>query len=123
MESGRAPLQLRRCSLHELALSAVDTMTTMADTASVHIDLTTAGAADGLFFDGDADRILQVLTNLLSNAIKFSPSASTIRVHAEATADSILLKVSDEGRGIPADKLDAIFDRFQQVEPSDERQK
>ena len=123
MESGRAPLQLRRCSLHELALSAVDTMTPMADAASVHIDLTTAGAADGLFFDADSDRILQVLTNLLSNAIKFSPVASTIRLQAESTSDSILLRVSDEGRGIPAEKLDNIFDRFQQVEPADARQK
>ena len=123
MESGRAPLQLRRCSLHELAISAVDTMTPMAEAASVHIDLTTSGAADGLFFDADSDRILQVLTNLLSNAVKFSPAASTIRVQAESTSDSILLRVSDEGRGIPADKLDNIFDRFQQVEPSDARQK
>ena len=64
-----------------------------------------------------------MLTNLLSNAVKFSPSASTIRVQAESTSDSILLRVSDEGRGIPADKLDNIFDRFQQVEPSDARQK
>ena len=123
MESGRAPLQLRRCSLHELAISAVDTMTPMADAAAVHIDLTTAGAADGLFFDADSDRILQVLTNLLSNAIKFSPGASTVRIQAESTSDSILLRVSDEGRGIPTDKLDNIFDRFQQVEPSDARQK
>src|SRR6202041_633556 len=65
----------------------------------------------------------QVLTNLLSNAIKFSPVASTVRIHTEATSDSILLKVVDEGRGIPSDKLDSIFDRFQQVEPSDARQK
>ena len=70
-----------------------------------------------------ADRILQVLTNLLSNAIKFSPPASTVRVHTDATSDSILLKVVDEGRGIPSEKLDSIFDRFQQVEPSDARQK
>ena len=123
MESGRAPLQLRRCSLHELAISAVDTMTSMADAAAVHIELTTAGAADGLFFDADSDRILQVLTNLLSNAVKFSPAASTIRIQAESTSDSILLRVSDEGRGIPTEKLDNIFDRFQQVEPSDARQK
>ena len=82
-----------------------------------------AAAPEALFFDGDADRILQVLTNLLSNAIKFSPTASTVRVHTDATAESILLKVVDEGRGIPTEKLDSIFDRFQQVEPSDARQK
>jgi signal transduction histidine kinase/CheY-like chemotaxis protein len=128
MESGRAPLQIRRCSLRDLSQQAIETMTPMADANTVHLALepfTVAQAAspEALFFDGDADRILQVLTNLLSNAIKFSPSASTIRVHTEATSDSILLKVVDEGRGIPADKLDSIFDRFQQVEPSDARQK
>ena len=128
MESGRAPLQIRRCSLRDLSQQAIETMTAMADANTVHLALepfTVAQAAspEALFFDGDADRILQVLTNLLSNAIKFSPSASTIRIHTEATSDSILLKIVDEGRGIPADKLDSIFDRFQQVEPSDARQK
>jgi signal transduction histidine kinase/CheY-like chemotaxis protein len=128
MESGRAPLQIRRCSMRDLAQQAIETMTAMADANTVHLALepfTVAQAAspEALFFDGDADRILQVLTNLLSNAIKFSPAASTIRVHTEATSDSILLKIVDEGRGIPPDKLDSIFDRFQQVEPSDARQK
>jgi signal transduction histidine kinase/CheY-like chemotaxis protein len=128
MESGRAPLQIRRCSLRDLAQQAIETMTPMADANTVHLDLepsTVAQAAspEALFFDGDSDRILQVLTNLLSNAIKFSPPECTVRIHTEATADSILLKVVDEGRGIPSDKLDSIFDRFQQVEPSDARQK
>jgi signal transduction histidine kinase/CheY-like chemotaxis protein len=128
MESGRAPLQIRRCSLRDLAQQAIETMTAMADANTVHLALepsTVAQAAspEALFFDGDADRILQVLTNLLSNAIKFSPPASTVRIHTEATSDSILLKIVDEGRGIPSDKLDSIFDRFQQVEPSDARQK
>jgi signal transduction histidine kinase/CheY-like chemotaxis protein len=128
MESGRAPLQIRRCSLRELSQQAIETMTAMADANTVHLELAPSSAAmiaspEALFFDGDADRILQVLTNLLSNAIKFSPPASTVRVHTDATTESILLKVVDEGRGIPADKLDSIFDRFQQVEPSDARQK
>jgi signal transduction histidine kinase/CheY-like chemotaxis protein len=128
MESGRAPLQIRRCSLRDLSQQAIETMTAMADANTVHLTLepfTVAQAAspEALFFDGDADRILQVVTNLLSNAIKFSPPASTIRIHTEATSDSILLKIVDEGRGIPPDKLDSIFDRFQQVEPSDARQK
>lgn len=128
MESGRAPLQIRRCSLRDLCQQAIETMTPMADSHTVHLELvpfTVAQAAspEALFFDGDADRILQVLTNLLSNAIKFSPAASTVRIHTDATADSILLKVVDEGRGIPSDKLDSIFDRFQQVEPSDARQR
>jgi signal transduction histidine kinase/CheY-like chemotaxis protein len=127
MESGRAPLQVRRCSLHDLCQQAIETMTPMAEDHTVHLELLPftagGGSADSLFFDGDSDRILQVLTNLLSNAIKFSPPASTVRVHTDATSDSILVKVIDEGRGIPADKLDSIFDRFQQVEHADARQR
>jgi signal transduction histidine kinase len=134
MESGRAPLQIRRCSLLDLTHQAIESMTGMAESNNVSLELAPlsaaeslspaqAAAAEALYFDGDSDRILQVLTNLLSNAIKFSPPASIIRIHTEATVNSILLKVADEGRGVPADQLDSIFDRFQQVEPSDARQK
>jgi signal transduction histidine kinase/CheY-like chemotaxis protein len=128
MESGRAPLQIRRCALRDLAHQAIESMTGMADSSSVHLELAPltpaqSATADSLFFDGDSDRILQVLTNLISNAVKFSPANSTVRIFTEATADSILFKIVDEGRGIPADQLDSIFDRFRQVEPSDARQK
>lgn len=123
MQSGRSPLQVRRCSLRELVQQAVETMTTMADAAQVHLQPTLDAPAEAVFFDGDPDRILQVLTNLLSNAIKFSPVLSAVQIRIEANADSVLLRVSDCGRGIPPDKLDSIFDRFQQVEVSDSRQK
>jgi anti-sigma regulatory factor (Ser/Thr protein kinase) len=91
----------------------------MADAAEVRLDLTSHASRDAIYFDADSDRILQVLTNLLSNAIKFSPADSAVSVEIDAHADSLLLKVMDHGRGIPADKLESIFDRFQQVEASD----
>jgi len=119
MESGRAPLSLRRCSIVDLAREAVDSMTGMADTAAVRLELTSKAGRDAIYFDADSDRILQVLTNLLSNAIKFSPEGSAVLVEIDAHADSLLVKVVDHGRGIPADKLEKIFDRFQQVESSD----
>src|SRR5215471_16332613 len=71
----------------------------------------------------DADRLLQVLTNLLSNAVKFSPQNSAISVILRSGASGVTLSVIDQGRGIPADKLEAIFGRFQQVDASDSRQK
>jgi signal transduction histidine kinase/DNA-binding response OmpR family regulator len=123
MESGRAPLQVRRCSLRDIAQQAIETMTPMADSAQVALALVLNTKPEAVYFDGDPDRIMQVLTNLLSNAIKFSPTHSTVRVGIDSDDESILLRVSDEGRGIPEDKLDTIFDRFQQVEASDSRQK
>ena len=72
---------------------------------------------------GDPDRLLQVLTNLLSNAIKFSPPNSAVSVMMRPGPSGVTLSVIDQGRGIPADKLEAIFGRFQQVDASDSRQK
>ncbi|HEY4379562.1 MAG TPA: ATP-binding protein [Acidobacteriaceae bacterium] len=123
MESGRAPLKLRRCSMYDLAHEAVDTMTAMADGAGIRLELTSFAPRDSIYFDADSDRILQVLTNLLSNAIKFSPTGSAVAVQIDSNPNSLLVKVVDQGRGIPADKLEAVFDRFQQVESSDSSKK
>jgi signal transduction histidine kinase/DNA-binding response OmpR family regulator len=123
MESGRAPLQVRRCSLRDLALQAIETMNPMAEAAGVTLQLVLLAPVGAVYFDGDPDRILQVLTNLLSNAIKFSPRESRVEIRIEASVDAILLRVADQGRGIPPEKLDSIFDRFGQVEASDARQK
>ena len=123
MESGRAPMHVRRCSLRDLAQQSIETMTAMADASFVALELVPIAPPEAVFFDGDSDRILQVLTNLLSNAVKFSPPNSIVEIRIEANADAVLLRVCDQGRGIPVDKLDSIFDRFQQVEASDARQK
>lgn len=123
MESGRAPLQIRRCSLRELVQQAMETMTPLADSAEVRLEMILMALPEAMFFDGDPDRMVQVLTNLLSNAIKFSPPETRIEVRVEADPTSIVLRVSDEGRGIPVDHLDQVFDRFQQVEAADSRQK
>jgi len=123
MESGRATLHVRRVSLRDLVSQAIETMTAMADAAGVALVPVVTAPNDAVLLDGDADRILQVVTNLLSNAIKFSPPKTTVHVHIDADHDWLTLRVSDEGRGIPTDKLESIFDRFQQVEASDARQK
>jgi PAS domain S-box-containing protein len=119
MESGRAPLSFRTCSLSELAQQAIEAVTPVADSASVKLVL----RASAVEFVADPDRLQQVMTNLLSNAIKFSPPDSTVTVSIERSEEGASLSVADEGRGIPADKLETIFDRFQQVDASDSRQK
>ncbi|MCY7382064.1 MAG: PAS domain S-box protein [Microcoleus sp. CAN_BIN18] len=71
----------------------------------------------------ESDRIVQLLVNLLSNAIKFSAPGSTVTVRVDDLGGQVLFEVKDRGRGIPADKLETIFGRFQQVDASDSRQK
>jgi signal transduction histidine kinase len=70
-----------------------------------------------------SDRIIQTITNLLSNAIKFSPRGATVWVTTETQDAQVLVQVKDEGRGIPDDMLESIFERFQQVDASDSREK
>jgi PAS domain S-box-containing protein len=76
----------------------------------------------------DQDRILQVLAELVSNAIKFSPPQTIIKLaaqalgpNAESGQDEVCIIVADQGRGIPQEKLDMIFERFQQGDASDSR--
>jgi len=123
MDSGRAPLHLRRCYLNEIVQQATDTMRSMAEGSEIKFDLVQDPNAEAISFDGDPDRMQQVLVNLLSNAIKFSPRGSTIRAVGGYDGDNLILRIEDAGRGVPADKLETIFDRFQQVEASDARQK
>jgi len=71
----------------------------------------------------DGDRILQVLGNLIRNAIKFSEKGGEIRLAARASSETeVTFEVQDQGPGIPEDKLDLIFERFQQADASDTRE-
>ena len=68
---------------------------------------------------GDSHRLMQLVTNLLRNSIKFTPEGGRIDLCLREQGDErIELKVSDTGVGIPASKLDKIFDRFYQVDGS-----
>ena len=118
-QSGREPLAFRQIQLGEIVRQAIDGVQPMADEAGVLLihDKTQVEVT------ADADRLLQVITNLLSNAIKFSPANSAISVMLRSGASGVTLSVIDQGRGIPADKLEVIFGRFQQVDASDSRQK
>jgi len=76
---------------------------------------------------GDEERILQVLNELVANAIKFSPRDTSIRLSAQPQPGSgneleeVCFTVEDQGRGIAPEKLERIFERFQQGDASDSR--
>jgi two-component system sensor histidine kinase VicK len=76
----------------------------------------------------DQERVLQVLKELVSNAIKFSPPQTIIKLaahpergHSTGGEAQVCVMVEDQGRGIPQEKLDIIFERFQQGDASDSR--
>lgn len=72
----------------------------------------------------DTDKVFKIVSNLLSNAFKFTPEGGTITVTLSLRTEDdgrnqLLIEVSDSGIGIPADKQEAIFDRFYQVSSAD----
>lgn len=71
--------------------------------------------------DGDENRLQQILHNLIGNAIKFTGEGSVL-IKARREADFVRLSITDSGIGIPADKLDAIFKSFEQVDASTTRE-
>jgi signal transduction histidine kinase len=119
MRAGRTLLDLRSCDVAELVEQAAAEMRGLADRAGVR--LVVRPSRGGV--RADPDRIVQVLGNLLSNAIKFSPPEAEVELSAVERGASVLFSVHDQGRGIPADKLERIFQPFLQVDASDARAK
>jgi signal transduction histidine kinase len=126
LESGKVQLEKEHCQVATLLYQAIDAVQPLADQSGITLALTPLTATLWAAPDG----IVQVLTNLLSNAVKFSSqggticmNASTERSNAESSNLSVLFTVQDHGRGIPADKLETIFEQFQQVDASDSRRR
>jgi PAS domain S-box-containing protein len=118
INSGKVTMHFQICNAADLMTQAVDEMRAMAEKAEITLCVAPLDAQ----LWADPDRIVQTLTNLVSNAIKFSPSGSTVWLSAELKmTPHILFQVKDEGWGIPSDKLETIFDRFQQVDASNSR--
>jgi signal transduction histidine kinase/CheY-like chemotaxis protein len=96
--------------------SAVESIRPAAATKGVSIDDSTAGLP--VFVLGDGDRLQQVLSNLLSNSLKFSQSRGRIEVRLSAAGAQCTIEVCDSGKGISADFLPFVFDRFRQADNS-----
>jgi PAS domain S-box-containing protein len=119
IESGKVIMDRQAHNAADFMIQAAEAMQAMAQQHEVIL----IAQPQDLMIWADADYILQALTNLLSNAIKFSSPGDTVWLTAEAGQDEAIFRVRDEGQGIPADHLERIFERFQQVDSSDSRKK
>jgi PAS domain S-box-containing protein len=70
----------------------------------------------------DADRILQVMANLISNAAKFSPADSDVLIHSQLKPHVIRIAVTDQGRGLTAEQISKLFERFSQLDNSSNKE-
>lgn len=74
--------------------------------------------APDLTFNGDRDRLEQVLNNLLANAIKYSPDGDRVLVNSYIEGGNVIVTVQDFGIGIAAEDIDKLFDRYYRVDNS-----
>jgi PAS domain S-box-containing protein len=118
IHSGVMKMDIEPHVARQLVEAAVAQVDLLAKDAHVTFDL---GPLEGEVA-ADGDRTQQTLINLLDNAVKFAPPGSVIHVYTESVGLFIQFVIADAGRGIPSDKLDAVFQRFIQVDSSDSRE-
>ena len=68
-----------------------------------------------LYAEADATKVQQIMLNLVSNAIKFTVRGGSVSVECDSDPDGVVIRVTDDGVGIPADKLEVIFQPFIQI--------
>lgn len=142
LDSGKVQLVKEPCQVAELMQQTVEGVLAIAEQAGIILSYTPLVCQ----LSADASAMIQALSNLLSNAIKFSSAGSTVWLMAEYYSNHsseqqypesvlsspsghplpfpyLLFTVKDQGRGIPEEKLETIFEPFQQVDASDSRQK
>lgn len=114
-------LELRRARLELRAVvnQAVETVTPLAK--SRQHELVVDLPAEPIAIEADAARLAQVFSNLLINACKFTPAGGRLAIRARGDAGTVVVTVRDSGVGIPADKLESIFEMFVQANPEVQR--
>jgi PAS domain S-box-containing protein len=117
--SGRVRLERAPINLVSIIKRAVDDITPTA----VENGLTLEAFYDQpvICIDGDPLRIQQIVWNLISNAIKFTDAGGAVKVEVGVESENVTIRIVDNGRGIPADFLPNVFDRFSQVKSGDKK--
>jgi len=118
IEAGEMMVAQKRTPLRPILDDSIRSVEGFARNAGVTI----AGPAGDLAeVMADPDRSVQVLVNLLSNAVKHAPAGSQVEVSAEREGTMMAVGIHDHGPGIPAHKVDFIFEPFTQLDGSDTR--
>lgn len=116
LESNKLDLVMVETGAAEVLLDAIETITPAAEKAGISI----TAAENPVSIKCDPDRLGQVFINLLSNALKYSPAGSEIVTSIDSSGDGVKISIRDHGKGVPDEFKLRIFDRFQQVQKSDE---
>ncbi len=124
LESGNLELQLEQADVIPFVKYLGESFQSLAE--QKEINLTVYAETDQLEMDFDGEKLSVIISNLLSNAVKFTPQGGKIVVHLNTSANNdseyFLVKIKDNGVGIPEEEIANIFNRFYQVDGSSSRQ-
>jgi signal transduction histidine kinase len=109
LESGNVTLRLEVVDLKNVISQSLDVLNPLAKEKGIQIEFE---SDDIPSMRADPGKIEQIFTNLVSNALKFSHSETTVRVNLENQDDGVLLKVADQGQGIPSGEQLKLFRPF-----------
>jgi len=114
-EEGQVELRPEEIDLAEVATEVAGRLRPQFDDQEVELVVVSAPALPVL---ADRDRIAQVFTNLIGNALSYTPSGGRVLVRSEKKASQAQVSVSDTGRGLTADQLEVVFERFYRADRS-----
>lgn len=119
LQSGKFSLDCREIDVASPISRSIDALRFFAEKENVGLEV---GEAN-LKAYADEERLVQVLVNLISNSVKFSPKGATVTVTAVPRENFVEFNVIDQGRGVPKNMQEAIFERFKQVKTTDATEK
>ncbi len=114
MEAGQLKPDMRRVEAAEFLEQAAAPFRPLFEEKKIAFTVEAAGAA-GAGFLADPGLLRRVLDNLLSNAWKFTPEGGKVSAAVRSSGQEVVFEVSDSGPGIPADQLEAIFERYRRL--------
>lgn len=121
-EAGRMVLNLQEFSLSRLAQQTLKAFEGQANLQDIDLELDLHVDASYDRFIADPRRVRQILFNLLGNAVKFTPEGGRVTLRVFAQADLAVFQVKDTGIGIPELQLPLLFQKFQQIDFSYQRE-
>ncbi|MEQ9302515.1 MAG: ATP-binding protein, partial [Marinoscillum sp.] len=121
METGEIKMHFENFDIVALTAEVIDQLEGKAEKRK--IDVSIENSAKKFFVKGDYQRIYQVMLNLVSNGIKYTKKEGSVKIRFEQNDKYVTTHVIDDGRGIPVEDLNRIFERFYRVEKSRSKEK
>ena len=119
LDAGQEPPELVECDLGSVLQAVTNELSGPIDQRQSQVEIAIAPEVRSLI--SDPAKLHDLLRNLIENAVTYAPEGGRVRVEAERQADTIVLRVLDNGPGIPLADLTRVFERFYRVDKSRSR--